>query len=165
MPSLPGSQKARAFLEAIQAEVYAGLPINAHVEEDLSSKLAFADTLLEKRRAFMSADKFERFREDIRTHIASEFNAQLPTRYESRSYYTVMMTLADKINEAAKKLRMAIPITPLLGTLPTGRVNGMAISLDSQDYIVVFEHGLFAFANLLSKIIALAMRFKGTEEG
>jgi hypothetical protein len=93
------------------------------------------------------------------------YKTPTPTPYESPELFSLMTHLSDEICQAAADLNMVIPLTPMLGTLPTGRANAVAICLEPNDYIILFEHGLFGFANLLSKTVALAMPFKGTEDG
>src|SRR5207247_9754738 len=47
---------------------------------------------------------------------------------------------------------------PLFGTLPLGSMNAVAIRVPGSDeFIVAFHHGLFAFMNLLSKVVARSL--------
>ena len=57
-------------------------------------------------------------------------------------------------------LQMTCRAEPLLGTLPTGQVNAMAIRVPGTDeFIVAFEQGLLAFLPMISKAIVQALPF------
>jgi hypothetical protein len=52
-----------------------------------------------------------------------------------------------------------------MGTLPLGKANAAAICVPFMDeFIVVFHHGLFAFVNLLAKVVAAAIPSDGSTE-
>jgi hypothetical protein len=55
-------------------------------------------------------------------------------------------------------LGQPVPVRPVLGTLRSGRVNAMAVAVpNSEEFIILFEDGLFGFANLLTKAVFKAI--------
>jgi hypothetical protein len=68
--------------------------------------------------------------------------------------------MSDEIAVVAKEIGRDFGKNLLFGTLPTGRVNGMAIGIPNCAYcIILLEEGLFGFANLAAKAIVRAFPF------
>ena len=84
------------------------------------------------------------------------FSAQRPTPYENPLYYPLLLTLLSNMREGAKSNGFGQVIPPLLfGTLPTGRINALAVSVPDSDYpLVLFDFGLFRFTGEMAKILA-----------
>lgn len=86
---------------------------------------------------------------------------KLPTQFENPASYFMLHALSKEIEEAATDLSMSIPIHPLVGTLPTGRVNAMTIALpSSNEYLVIFDPEVFKFAYFLSQVLTRALPVK-----
>lgn len=160
---MQGSPEARAYLESLQAKVYSRLPQREEGRKEFAD--AFLEQFIEKQRSLYTPEEFEQYQKELRAQVKAAFTASVPTKYEDPGWYSVLTNLAERTDKAASKLGMTVPVAPLLGTLPSGRVNAAAICLGPKDYIIVFEVGLFGFANLLSKVIALAMPFRGDVDG
>jgi hypothetical protein len=98
--------------------------------------------------------------------IARAAAVNLPTPYEDPFTYSMMTAYAEDIEEAlAKAFNIRFKTRPLMGTLPLGRANAAAIRVPFIDeFIVVFHHGLFAFVNLLAKVVAAAIPSDGSTE-
>lgn len=74
-------------------------------------------------------------------------------------WFTVMQNLMDDI-EAVLESRTPDqkPEKILFGSLPTGRVNGMAVPVPGSSFnLILIDDGLFGFANLACKAIATAV--------
>lgn len=161
MPALTG--KAFLVLESLQKKVYSHLqispPEDRQAESDFSDNplideiLAKDSYLSEKERAELKSSLVALMKSEIR-------DRKLPTQYENPSLYFLMIKLAEEIEEALSAYSMKMPVLPALGTLPTGRVNAMAIAIPNNEYLVVFENQLFIFALLISKVVARAIPFR-----
>lgn len=88
---------------------------------------------------------------------SAKVRAQCPTAYENPEWYALLVGFYDSLAVSAAEMNLKITHKPLLGTLATGRVNGMAVGLDdTPTRIILLEHGLFGFANLMCKAVASA---------
>ena len=77
-----------------------------------------------------------------------------PTRYEHRISYSIIYRLAERIESAAAALRLNPAKTPIFGTIPTGRLNGIAAPVDNaRYYVIILDRGVFAIANIFSSLI------------
>ena len=77
--------------------------------------------------------------------------------FENPAWHLVLSALTKQIEEELKALKLDLRATPLFGTMATGRVNGFAATIPGTSYRAIFvEDGLFGFANLVSKAIAIA---------
>jgi hypothetical protein len=125
-----------------------------------------ANAILEKN-PYLSPEERAKLKVKLAKYWESEVsNLKPPTRYEHPAQYWLMIRLAQEIEEAASLYPIPLPILPAIGTLPTGRVNAMAIAIPKNDeYLVVFESELFTFALLLSKVVAQAVPFQGIDSG
>ncbi len=155
---------AAKYLENLQRHVYESIGLRDRLavknkEEETNENLV---------RQLYSRYKFKvPFEEFYKTWLAEvkERRSQRPTPFESE-YYDVLHHIGSGIEEALKGFGDVLPRPVILGTLPTGRVNGMAMALPANPYIlVVFEDGLFGFANLLAKAISRCFVFQGDEDG
>jgi hypothetical protein len=130
-------------------EVFADDPVPSHlwenqVNEELESLLGKEPGSLDIKGAFSG------YREKILT-------LKPPTPYESPALFYVLAQMVHSIRQAvsADDLRHILPPPLIFGTLPTGQVNARAVLMPGADYyLVLFESGLFSFANEMAKIIA-----------
>ena len=73
--------------------------------------------------------------------------------------------MCSEIEKVIKDKNISLAQSPLFGTLPTGRVNGIVISVPQSKYfIILIEEGLFGFANLASKAITRAFPLKKSDK-
>lgn len=159
--------KAELFLENLQKSVYSriGSPQGpTKVSGDYTQELI--EEILKKESPFMQPEEINERRTAMIEKIDELYKSELHTRFEDPLRYRLMLLLMVQIEEAAEKLSIQIPERPLIGTLPTGRVNAMAVTVpDSNEYIVIFESEIFIFANRLSKIVVKALPFIGNKNG
>jgi hypothetical protein len=168
---LGAKTKGQMLLEKLQEREYKRLGRLAEYESrralrDTSFNNKILEEMLQKQGFFFSPEEIAEIRSQLTSHINEVANAELPTKYEDPAKYAIMTHLAKEIEEAATQLGRPLPIKPQIGTLPTGQVNAMAVQVPaSNEYLVIFESDLFTFALLLSKVIARAMPFKGSDQG
>jgi hypothetical protein len=84
---------------------------------------------------------------------------EAPTEFQDPILYDVLVRLFDRIASAAQTVLSLAPTTrPVFASLPSGRVNAMAMRFsDTGDQAILFEAGLFTFANLAAKVVAQSL--------
>jgi hypothetical protein len=163
--------KGQQLLEKLQEREYRRLGRLGDYEKDNSLQDAdfnrrMVEEMIQKRAAFLPPEVMAEMREKLLEGISANAKAEMPTKYEEPSGYHLMTNLARQVEDAASELGHPLPIRPQLGTLPTQNVNAMAVRVpDSDEYLILFESELFTFALLLSKVVARAIPFKGSESG
>jgi hypothetical protein len=83
-----------------------------------------------------------------------------PTKLQDPITYMSLSALAEGIDQAATSLGFDGVRLPILGALPTGRLNAMSVLLATGTHAILFETGLMVFANLITKVAVLALDFK-----
>lgn len=82
----------------------------------------------------------------------------LPTRYDSPTSYHLIRDLINQLKESAKDLEINTEDFPFYATVPTGKVNAMAVNLpDSSKPFLLFDGQLLTFCHLISKIYATCL--------
>jgi hypothetical protein len=130
-------------------QVFADSPIPSHLWEDkvrdeLGSLIGKEPGTVDLTSAFS----------DYRKNVLS---LKPPTPYESPALFYVLAQMLHAIRNAvsADDLRQIMPPPLIFGTLPTGQINAQAVLPPGANYyLVLFESGLFSFANEMSKLIA-----------
>lgn len=157
---------AVAWMEDFQRQVYESLDIdfrNAIRSADVESVLSSPN---------MVKSHMEKLQETL--GIYSESNdekmiAQLakaraaaPTKFEEPYWYHLMSRMASDIEGKLVESGKHLPVKPLFGTIPTGRVNGLAVAVPDTNYrVILLEDGLFGFANLMCKCISMVFMKHG----
>jgi hypothetical protein len=157
--------EAQRFIENLQERVYSYFDIEHKLSEEDKRKIEnkVLEEMLQKITPFTPPEKIGEMREYVKDLVSK---MEAPTRFEDPVRYSIILNLKTEIEEVAKDLSIPIPTELVVGTLPSGRVNAMAIKVpSSDDFVVLFESELFTFANLLSKVVAKAMPFTGVEKG
>ena len=99
---------------------------------------------------------------DAENFIKTLKNLNLPTQYEDPLAYFIISKLTKEIELTINELQFHLPIHPLFGTIPSGRINAMTILVRrSKEFIILFERQLFRFADEMSKIMAHVIPFEG----
>lgn len=92
---------------------------------------------------------------DLYFGLLEKADAERPTLYEDPWTYHLMSTLASQTEAAAAEIFEQAPAMPPFGSLPLGELNAMAIAVpESAQSLIAFQHGVFGFANLLTKAVA-----------
>jgi hypothetical protein len=107
-------------------------------------------------------ETIDRFHEERK-----KLTVAVPTPFEVPEWYGVMTAQYEGVKKSAREMGLNLARDPLLGTIATGRVNGLAIAVpDVQTRIILIEAGLFNFANLMCKSVAAAIPMTGlTNDG
>jgi hypothetical protein len=173
-----GSKEARNFLADLQRRIYeTGLydgPLPQNLQD--SPEVQASELRKAEQAALRLTEDWAGFqgrrmtREDqafARQAADNFFRGKAPTLFENPGSFQELAETIKWVENAARIVERSIPaITvpvtrPLVGSLPTGRVNAMAIRVpNSTEHIIVFESQLFHFCWLFCKTIALAMPFK-----
>lgn len=173
-----GSEAARRFLEELQGSIYESGALGRRVNMDWSpeAREALEQDLYERSQGIFSqlaelsggAVTRESMRQN-RDFLHDKVFEATPTRYEFPATYQIVSGLAQEIEHAIELIprsSTARPPHPLIGTLPTGRVNAMAIRVPgTKEHIIAFEMQLFNFCLLFTKAITFAMPFKRVQGG
>lgn len=163
----PGWELARAYLVSLQARL--GDPrrtrddgIDPSLDPEIQAHL---------RKVYLAEHPdgdeagFQKLLEAYRAQTAAA-RAACPSPFENPDWYGLVTHLFERIARSAETMKMQLAHPPLLGTLATGRVNGVAIALEgSATRIILLEQGLFGFANLMCKAVGASLVYTGTEEG
>lgn len=161
--------EAKLFLEKLQEQVYSFYNIPFISQEREADALyvddAFIIEWLKSRNTSYNKVTVENFKKEWE-EIRIKSQADKTTKYEIAEWYSLLSDVVKEFEEVFKILSYKPPENYLFGTLPTNRVNGMAMKVPENPYkLVILETGLFGFANLMCKSIASSFIFKITENG
>jgi hypothetical protein len=78
----------------------------------------------------------------------------VPTNYQEKFLFSILKEYAEIVVSIAKEFNLQIPKKIVIGTLPTGDVNALAIRVPSGGIIVALDYGLFLFIHLLAKAVS-----------
>jgi hypothetical protein len=169
-----GSEVGRSFLEELQASIYAtgqfDTPRTADLTQayrDESEEKIFRQNLeILRRQAEAKNTKPTQEAEDHARAAAHEvLYGSVPTQFEQPALYGIVKALAKQAETAISAvLGQQFTQRPVIGTLPTGQVNAMAIRVPGTDeHVIVFESQIFTFCLLFSKAVTLALPFHGLQ--
>ena len=160
--------KALDFLESIQGNVYRriGRPPLPTADDLVNLQNHVLEEALRARVPFLDSEGIRKLRSEMRSSFEEDAGISMPTRYEDRLSYLMILDLAEEIEQVVRQLGYSMQKRPVIGTLTSGTLNAMALPVPSSDeYLVVFEGGIFDFANLMSNVVSLALPFRGMEQG
>lgn len=83
----------------------------------------------------------------------------MPTKFQDITEYGVIKNVADNMEEDLNKFSNPekFPKKILLGSLAIGQMNALVLPFTNRDeYIILFQSGLFGFLNLLASVVSLA---------
>ena len=107
---------------------------------------------------------FEEFRKDALNSLRDSSDVAVAT-YQDPLWYSLIADMVTKIEKVLQKQGIRLNPSPIFGSLPTGRVNGIALKVpEDEQIIILIEDGLFGFANLTAKAISRVFPFKGEDE-
>ncbi|PFY96970.1 hypothetical protein COL57_15845 [Bacillus wiedmannii] len=155
------SSWAQKQLEQLQKKIFYTARGKEWVEERIKQNTD-QDYNYQKHKSFYEGTTKELMSNLKELGINGEFSIEVRgTVYESPYYYQVMMDLLEKVESASKELGFTIPDRPIIGTLPTGKIQAMASRHPiSNEHTIIFEYELFSFANLLSKSLLSSLPVK-----
>jgi len=160
------TQKAFAYLEQLQRHTYDHLGIepdwmsadHQKFEEEFIRQF-YESQILD------GSQSFEEFRKIALNGLRGSSDITI-SDYQDPAWYALIAGMVKEIEEALHERGIRLNPSPIFGSLPTGRVNGIALKVPEDDQIIILiEDGLFGFANLAAKVITRAFPFKGEDEG
>ena len=160
-------QRATQYMEQLQRRVYAGLgiiPTDHNSDQVKSFQEEFVRKFYDETGGAEPGQSFEEFRRYY-LDMFQKAIALTPTPYEEPEWYSLLTDMTSKIEELLKRRAISLDNFPLFGTLPTGRINAMAVAVPhSIHYLILFESGLFGFANLTAKAVVRAFPFQSEDD-
>jgi hypothetical protein len=163
----PDWELARNYLVHLQAKAAATAPFPHREKEDPTAN---PQVIAHLRKVYASMSPkgdeagFQALLATYREQAAAA-RAACPSPYESPDWYAVVSAQFEALSRSADEMNMKLAHPPLLGTLATGRVNGVAIALEGvSTRIILLEQGLFGFANLMCKAVAASLVYQGEAE-
>ncbi|MBL8142210.1 MAG: hypothetical protein JNM38_13925 [Acidobacteria bacterium] len=157
---------AEAFLEGVQERIYTSLGVSAESVQwkELVGQQAVIPARLQQMQVSLPPTEFERYRLALFEGLARDERTPRPTRFERPHQYAILRDLKTSIERAARRLGLAIPVTPVLGTLPTQLLEPLMLLVpETQEVVLVVDGQVLTYVNQLSKAVAQAMPF-GFEE-
>ncbi|MBS1721920.1 MAG: hypothetical protein JSS66_02815 [Armatimonadetes bacterium] len=105
----------------------------------------------------------EAFRQETFASMRGDGMEEL-LEFQNPMLMQLMQSLTGEIEAVLGRRDIQCEPKPVFGTLPTGRVNGMAMGVpNTSQAIVLIEDGLFGFANLLAKAVSKAFPLKQSD--
>lgn len=159
----PEYEVAIAWLSDIQEKIYGALNIDP---EEYNGDNVISDDTQDylknlQKELKLSSEYMDNFYDEL-----VKMREAVPTKFENPAWYAVLTDFAGSIEKALAAQLERSQIKPLFGTVPTGRVNGFAARVPNTRYrVILLEDGLFGFANLMCKAIAMAFPEKPGEQG
>jgi hypothetical protein len=166
------SQYASAYLEQLQRDARDRLPSGA-LPRSMRVSLECTTVDAERRnreiieemqqKYNLSPETVERLSRTAQARREALGTIKLPTHFEACDLYEVLSYYTRQVRETAraimKSTNASAPEWPLFGTLNSGRVNAQKIPVpntEPEESIVVFDSGLFAFLNKMSRLMVKA---------
>ena len=144
------SRQARTFVDDLQRQALRKLGIP-------DTRLSRVDERVALEIAEARADDFGGDTDAALAAVRKETtNADLPTPFEVPVWYNMLLDYSDEIAMAAAEAGKPLAFRPMLATLASGHVNAVTALVPGtrDEYVVMFEAGLFGFLNLVSKCVA-----------
>jgi hypothetical protein len=159
-------QKASTYLRQLQQRVYNKLGVKpTHIL--LSDRQKEIDEQLANEMVRVQGIPPGWTIDESRKHSSAtleQMRIQNPHPLEDPNWHFVLKDLTSSIENTMTKLSMPYPNKYLFGSLPLGQVNAMVVSVPSSSYVLIlFNDGLFGYANLISKVFATAFAPKFTD--
>ena len=106
----------------------------------------------------------EEFKKTMRAMGLGSPEGDIPA-YQEPSWYHVMTSMVKGIEDVLPEMNIKVIHSPIFGSLPTGRVNGMALKVPGDEHVIILlEDGLFHFANLAAKAVCGMFPLSGGKE-
>ncbi len=171
--------EGQKFLENLQKEAYSRFDVthDEYMNEWTSSGPDLLDKIIKAQFPNLPQDKTAKVKDELKQQWTQTKKIEIPTKYQNPWEYKIILDIANRIETSANSLRFSFKniewglkdlplniVKPMIGTLPTGDIQGTTYLVpSSNEYVIVFENDLLHFCNLLSKIIAIGMPLKSVE--
>lgn len=157
----PTSQSAaERFLESLQRRVYASLGMSEHdcQHREWMGQQVVLPARLQQMSVSLAPQEFERYRAHLLEGLARDEQAHRPTAFERPHQYSILRELKTAVERAAARLRLPLPVEPVIGTLPTQLLEPLMLPVPgTSDIVMVVDGGLLTYANQLAKAVAQAL--------
>ncbi|MGW7648333.1 hypothetical protein [Streptomyces bobili] len=161
------SQQARQFLDRMHEIVWQdmGLTPTPRSAEDGAEAATLINDLVDMRTGLVGPEALDALRAKLFRN--EELLADMTvSKYENARTNQSLHKLADSVERAGRALGFPMPERPLLGTLPTGRVNVMTLLVPAtREHLVLFESEFLGFAYLSAKAVAEVLPYRRSPEG
>lgn len=163
------SAEAHQFLDRVYKHVWHAMsrtPQAPAPEDDDALVANLADELLRRHVTLLPADKAEDFKTRFLDWVA-RMRAGSTSKYEDSFTLNSLSGMADELERAGReRLGWQMPERPLLGTLPTGRVNALTLLVPGTgEHVVLFESEFGSFAHLAAMAVADVLPVRRTPDG
>jgi hypothetical protein len=112
----------------------------------------------ESYRDTLSSEEMNQARGYFSDWLEKYYKASLPTPYEDPSLYPMLLEMADTLEASVNARSPLLQSYPLIGTVPSGLINAKAVILPkTNDYLILFEQGLFRFVGHMAKLVSEAL--------
>jgi hypothetical protein len=162
------SEEAQRFLDRVHENVWheMGLSPRKRGPEDDMQVARLADELLRRHLTLLTADEAEGFKKRFFDEVV-RMRAGGASKYDDSFTINFLAGLADELERAGREsLGRQMPRRPLLGTLPTGRVNALTLLVPGTgEHVVLFESQFSTFAHLAATALADVLPVRRTADG
>jgi len=158
--------QAERFLEALQHRVYSSLGLTAEdcQRREWAGTQVVLPARLQQMAQALTPPEFERYRAALLEGLSKDEEAQRPTRFERPHQYSILRELKEAVEQAAQRLRLHLPVQPVIGTLPTQLLEPLMLPVPgTRDVVLVVDGTLLTYANLLAKAVAQTLPLADVE--
>lgn len=171
-PGIAPQTPAERYLESLQQRVYQSLGLTADdcQRRELAGQQVILPARLQQKALELSDPEFHEYRAALLEGLTRDEQAPRPTRFERPHQYSILRDLKAAIERAATRLGVDLPVTPVIGTLPTRQLEPLMLPVPGtiDEVVLVVDGQLLTYANLLAKAVAQALpvdTFDGAAEG
>lgn len=161
------SRQARQFLDGLHENVWRGMGLTPRPRsaEDSAEALTFIGDLLASRDGLISSEDADAMLARLMRNEELLVDRTV-SKYEDARTLQLLHKLADDVERAGRALGFPMPRRPLLGTLPTGRVNVMTMLVPgTREHLLLFESEFTGFAYLAAKAVADVLPYRRSPDG
>lgn len=159
---------AERYLESLQQRVYRSLGLTADdcQRRELVGQQAILPARLQQKALELSDPEFHEYRAALLEGLARDEQAPRPTPFERPHQYSILRDLQAAIERAALRLDVELPVTPVIGTLPTRQLEPLMLPVPgtADEVVLVVDGQLLTYANLLGKAVAQALPLASFDE-
>jgi hypothetical protein len=143
-----------------------GLTADDCQRRELAGQQVVLPARLQQKALELSDPKFHEYRAALLEGLARDEQAPRPTRFERPHQYSILRDLKAAIERAATRLDVELPVTPVIGTLPTRQLEPLMLPVPgtADEVVLVVDGQLLTYANLLAKAVAQACRSTSLDE-
>lgn len=162
------SQQARRFLDRMHENVWESVGLTPEPRSaagESADAASLISELMDTRTGLVGREQLEALRAGLLRNEELLAGTTV-SQYENARTIQSLHKLADRVERSGRALGFPMPERPLLGTLPTGRVNVMTLLVPAtREHLVLFESEFLGFAHLSAKAVAEVLPYRLSPEG